>query len=72
MTDFSTTAPITIRRFKLLRLTLPRLGLGQSLFAMAGLIGDAFKMTYVDPYTDFRRQPQIATDDGLDGRDPNW
>jgi hypothetical protein len=35
------------------------------------LIGDAFNMAYVAPYTR-RREPQIAPDDDLEGRDPTW
>ena len=72
MTDISTTAPITARRLNLPRPSFPRLGIGASLAAISGLLGDAFKMAYVDPYTSHGRQPQVAPDDDLEGRDPTW
>lgn len=72
MTNIFTTAPITIRRLDLRRLNFPRLKIGASLHAIAGLLGDAFNMAYVAPYTDVRRRSQIAPDDDLEGRDPNW
>ena len=72
MTDISTTAPITIRRLNLPRLSFPRLEIGASLAAISGLVGDALNMAYVDPYTSLRRQPQIVPDDDLEGRDPTW
>ena len=72
MTDISTTAPITIRRLNLPRLSFPRLGIGASLAAISGLVGDALKMAYVDPYTNLRRQPRVVPDDDLEGRDPTW
>ena len=68
MIDMSTTAPITIRRFKLPRPSFPRLEIGASLDAMFSLVGDALNMAYVAP----RRQPQVAPDDDLEGRDPSW
>jgi hypothetical protein len=70
MADISTTAPITVRRLNLPRLGFPRLEIGASLAAISGLVGDALKMAYVDPYTS--RRPQIASDDDLEGRDPTW
>lgn len=70
MTDFTSIAPISIRRFSLPRPSLPRIGIGASLDAIARLIGDALKMAYVDPYT--RRQPAAAFDHELESRDPNW
>ena len=72
MTDISTTAPITGRRLGLSRLSFPRLAIGASLNAISGLMGDALKMAYVDPYTSRRREPQIVPDDDLEGRDPSW
>ena len=72
MTDISTIAPIAIRRLSLPRLSFPRLGIGASLAAISGLVGDAFKMAYVDPYTSLGRQPQVVPDDDLEGRDPTW
>ena len=72
MTDISTIAPITIRRLNLPRLSFPRLEIGASLAAISGLVGDAFNMAYVDPYTSLRRQPQVVPDDDLEGRDPTW
>ena len=72
MTDISTIAPITVRRLSLPRPSLPRLAIGASLVAISGLLGDAFKMAYVDPYTSLGRRPQVVPDDDLEGRDPTW
>jgi hypothetical protein len=72
MADMSTKAPITIRRHNLPRPSFPRLGFGASLAAMSGLVADALKMAYVEPYTTHRRRPQVVPDDDLDGRDPTW
>ena len=72
MTDISTIAPITIRRFNLPRLSFPRLAIGASLAVISGVMGDALSMAYVDPYTSLRRQPQTVSDDDLKGRDPTW
>lgn len=43
-----------------------------SLSRVFGLIGDAHRMAFVDPYTSPRPQPQILPDDDLEGRDPAW
>jgi hypothetical protein len=72
MTDILTTAPTTGRRLNVPRPGFPRLAIGASLNAISGLIGDACRMTYVDPYASLRRRPPIVPDDGLEGRDPNW
>ncbi|TGQ12108.1 MULTISPECIES: hypothetical protein [unclassified Mesorhizobium] len=70
MADILTTAPTTGRRLKLPR--LPRLAIGVSLNAISALVGDALKMVYVDPYASLGRQPQVAPDDDLEGRDRIW
>lgn len=72
MTDISTTAPNTIRRLNLPWLSFPRPAIGASLAAIPGLVGDAFKMAYVDPYTSLRRQMPAVPDDDLEGRNPAW
>ena len=72
MTDMSTTAPITIRRFKLPRPSFPRLEIGASLAAISSVVGDALKMAYAGPYASRRRQPEVVPDDDLEGRDPTW
>lgn len=72
MTDFIITAPISIRRSGLPKLRLPRIAMGASLDAIAGLLGHAFNLTYVDPYTSLRRQPRVTSDNDLEGRDPDW
>jgi len=72
MPDISAIAPIAVRRSNLQRINTPRLGIGASLAAIFGLLGDAFKMAYVDPYTSRGRRPQVAPDDALEGRDPTW
>lgn len=72
MTDIRTIARIAIRRLKLPRPSLPKLAIRASLCAISGLVGDAFKMAYVDPYTSRRRQSEVAPDDDPEGRDPRW
>ena len=69
MADILTT-PTSVRRFKLARLSFPRLAIGASLNAISGLVGDALKMAYVDPYASLGHQ--VAPDDDLEGRDPSW
>ncbi|RWL47546.1 MAG: hypothetical protein EOR60_08075 [Mesorhizobium sp.] len=72
MADILATAPTIGRRLKLPGLVFPRLAIGVSLNAIAGLAGDALKMAYVDPYASLGRQPQVAPDDDLEGRDRSW
>ncbi|RVD55886.1 hypothetical protein EN828_22735 [Mesorhizobium sp. M2D.F.Ca.ET.185.01.1.1] len=72
MADILTTATTRSRRLKLPRLSFPRLAIGASLKAISGLACDALKMAYVDPYAGLGRQPQVAPDDDLEGRDPTW
>lgn len=72
MTDISTKAPITIRRFSLSRPSFPRLEFGASLAAIFDVMSDALKLAYVAPYGSLHHQPQAVTDDDLQGRDPNW
>ena len=71
MTDISTTAAITLRSLSRLRPSYPRLEIGASLAAISSVVGDALKMAYVGPYAS-RRQPEVAPDDDLEGRDPTW
>ncbi|NUS21351.1 MAG: hypothetical protein HOQ25_16430 [Mesorhizobium sp.] len=71
MTDILTT-PTIARRLKLPRLIFPRLAIGVSLNAIAGLVGDALKMAYVDPYASLGRQSQVVPNEDLEGRDPTW
>jgi hypothetical protein len=72
MTDLPATAPITIRKLSLPRPRFPRLGIGALLVEAFVLIGEAVCMAYVAPYASRHRQPQIAPDDDLKGRDPSW
>ena len=72
MTDISGVAPIANRRSKWQRLNIPALRIGASFLAICVLLGDAFKMAYVDPYTSHRRRPQVVPDDDLQGRYPSW
>lgn len=72
MVDISITAPVAARQSNLQRPGIPTLRIGASLAAISGLLGNAFAMAYVDPYTSPRRQPQVAPDDDLQGRDPSW
>ncbi|AZO15707.1 hypothetical protein EJ069_13860 [Mesorhizobium sp. M2A.F.Ca.ET.043.05.1.1] len=71
MADIITT-PTSDRRFKLARLSFPRLAIGASLSAISRLVGDALKTAYVDPYATLGRQSQVGPDDNLEGRDPTW
>lgn len=72
MTDITFTAPITIRRQGMQRIKLPKLGLGAALEAFTKAMRQALEMTYVMPYETGRRQPLVALDADLNGRDPNW
>ncbi|MBM2711629.1 hypothetical protein JQK88_10250 [Mesorhizobium caraganae] len=72
MTDIPTTTTIILRRFIRLRPSFPRLEIGALLAAIFSLVGDALRMAYVAPYASLRRQPEVAPDDDLDGRDPTW
>ena len=72
MTDISTSPRSPSDALACQRLSFPRLAIGASLAAISGLMGDALKMAYVDPYTSRRRQPQVVPDDDLEGRDPSW
>jgi len=71
MTDVPAVAPRTIRPSSLPRPTIPMRRIGASLAAISALLGGAFKMAYVDPYSRSRRS-QVVPDDDLDGRDPSW
>ena len=42
------------------------------LAAILCALGDAFKMAYLDPYTNAGRPPEVVPDEDLEGRDPNW
>ena len=70
--DFSTIVPISIRRSNCQRISSPTLRIRALLAAIPVLLGDAFSMAYVDPYTSLRHQPQIVPDYDLEGRDPAW
>ncbi len=72
MTDILTTGPTAVRRLKLPRPSFPRLAIGASLVAISGLVGDALKMAYVDPYASLGRQSRAVPGDDLEGRDPTW
>lgn len=72
MSDISSTAPISIRRSSLPRLTIPRIGVGAALGAIAGLFGHALNLAYVYPYASLGREPPVIPDHDLEGRDPNW
>jgi hypothetical protein len=70
MTD--AVAPKAVRRSGLPQPNISVLRIGASLAAMAVLLGDAFTMAYVDPYTSRRGRPKAAPDEDLEGRDPGW
>ena len=71
MSDIISPIPISLRRSCLPRLGLRRIGVGAALGAIAGLLGHAFNLAYVAPYTSLQRKPPVLPDDP-DGRDPNW
>lgn len=70
MTHIST--PTIIPRVGLPRPAHLRLAVGASIEAMCGLLGKAFTMAYVDPFTSSHRYHQIVPDENLEGRDPRW
>jgi hypothetical protein len=70
MAGMSTIAPTAVRLVRVQRLTVPRPSLGASLAAMFGVLGDAVRMAYADPYAS--RRPNVAPEEGQDGRDPRW
>ena len=72
MADICTRVPIAVRRSNLRRLNIPTFRVAASLAALSVLVGDAFKMAYVDSYIGQGRQPPVVPDDELDGRDPTW
>jgi hypothetical protein len=72
MTDISGVAPIANRRSNLQRPNIPALRIGASFLAISVLLGDAFKMAYMDPYASLGRKPPTVPDDDLAGRDPTW
>lgn len=72
MTEIPTIPLAANRHLKLPRLCAPKLAIGASLTAMSALIGEVFKLAYVAPYTSHDRQPRVAPDDDLEGRDPSW
>lgn len=43
-----------------------------SLAAMSALLGRAFGMAYVAPYTDVGVSSHVHRDDEVDGRNPGW
>jgi len=72
MTPISTTAPVTLRRFNIARISFPRREICASFAAIWNLYRDALNMAYVAPYTSLRRQPQVVPERDLEGRDPTW
>jgi len=72
MTDISTIAPIAVRWSHAQQPTILPLRIAAPLAAMSILLGDALRMAYVDPYASRGRGRQVAPEEGLDGRDPDW
>jgi hypothetical protein len=72
VTDLSHIAPVATRRSDAQRPNVPTLRIAAPLAAIFVLLGNAFKMAYVDPYSSRDRGPQVAPDDDLKGRDPSW
>ena len=72
MTDIIITTPIAIRRPSLLRMELPKVGIGTAVTMMSEAIMQAFEMAYVAPYRATQSKPPMAIDADLEGRDPNW
>ena len=63
MTDISISAPITNGRSNLQQLSIPTFRIVAPLAAISALLGDAFKMAYVEPYTSHGRRTQVLPDD---------
>ena len=61
MTDIIITTPIAIRRLSLLRLELPKLGIGTAVTMISKAIMQAFEMAYVAPYRITQRKPPMAS-----------
>ncbi len=72
MTESPASAPTTIPRPDARRPRFLGREIGTSLGDEVGLLADAFRLAYVDPYAGRPRRPQIVADDDLDGRDPSW
>jgi hypothetical protein len=72
LTDIISTAPTSIHRSSLPRPGLPKISVGAALGTIVGLVGNAFNLAYVDPYSGVQRKPPIIPDDDLEDRDPNW
>lgn len=70
MTDIIPIAPNSIRRSSLPRLSLPKIDIGASLYAIARLWSHALDLAYVAPYTN--RRPPVIPDKDIEGRDPDW
>lgn len=71
VTDSAPIVPIPLRRSGSQPLNVSGFGVGAALAAIPRLLGDAFKMAYVDPYAG-RRGPRVLPDDAPEGRDPDW
>jgi len=75
MTDISTDPQVHFGSIVIRSTVVARRSLRGSralLIAMACLVGDAFRMAYVDPLVSHDRQPKIAPDKDFEGRDPTW
>ena len=71
MTDIATTTTIALRRFRRPNVVAPLRAIGAGLGAMSQSIGRAFAMAYAEPYAS-RHPREIAAEDRLDGRNPDW
>ena len=72
MTDITTASLTALRRWRPLRLTLPKLRVGHAVLSMYRIIGQAFEMAYVAPYRSSARKSPATDDANPEGRDPNW
>jgi hypothetical protein len=72
MTDITNTTPISLHRLSLLRLELPKLGVGFAVSVMSESVMRAFELAYVAPFSAMQRKLAIVFDEDLEGRDPNW
>lgn len=72
MTDITNTTPFAIPRLGLLRLKLPKHGIGTAVAKISEAIMQAFELAYVAPYGATRGKPLITFNADLEGRDPNW
>jgi hypothetical protein len=72
MTDIIITTAVPLRRLRLPRFELPKLGIGRGISEVSNSIVQAFEMAYVAPFSAMQRKPSIVLDEDLEGRGSKW